>query len=206
MRGPRHTIDEYHDILADIDYAKTWEAATEKIPMMYKGTIYEVLYNGWRDERTMDEIGWYGWLIDYWMEGGLYRDYFDNKLTTQAHWRRLRAPELWTYGELQYDYNICTDVDGDGNPDEVDGDGNPLPYGPVDKLYYDQMCDQNVPNAEWPDIDAPMTADCRVKLLLSAERFMANETGHAEHRKLATLLNETQGVQDALVNDTYIDW
>ena len=21
------------------------------------------------DERTMDEIGWFGWVIDYWMEG-----------------------------------------------------------------------------------------------------------------------------------------
>ena len=56
--------------------------ATAKIPNLYKGTIYEVLYNSWRDERTMDEIGWYGWLIDYWMEGGIMRDYFDHKLTT----------------------------------------------------------------------------------------------------------------------------
>jgi len=69
VRNIRFTIDEYHDILADIDYAKTWEEATEKIPKLYKGEIYEVLYNAWRDERTMDEIGWYGWLIDYWMEG-----------------------------------------------------------------------------------------------------------------------------------------
>ena len=24
----------------------------------------------WRDLRVLDEIHWYGWFIDYWMEGG----------------------------------------------------------------------------------------------------------------------------------------
>ena len=24
----------------------------------------------WRDERVMDEVHWYGWFIDYYMEGG----------------------------------------------------------------------------------------------------------------------------------------
>ena len=61
VRNIRWAIDDYHDILSDIDYAKTWAEATEKIPMLYKGTLYDVLYHAWRDERTMDEIGWYGW-------------------------------------------------------------------------------------------------------------------------------------------------
>ena len=25
----------------------------------------------WRDERVLDEIHWYGWFIDYYMEGGM---------------------------------------------------------------------------------------------------------------------------------------
>ena len=33
----------------------------------------------------MDGIGWYGWLIDYWMEGGIQRDNFDHKLTNAEH-------------------------------------------------------------------------------------------------------------------------
>lgn len=78
VRNIRWAINDYHDILADIDYAKTWAEATEKIPMLYKGTIFDVLYyvsmiassvvsmsipctythslfQAWRDERTMDE-------------------------------------------------------------------------------------------------------------------------------------------------------
>ena len=47
----------------------------------------------------MDGIGWYGWLIDYWMEGGILRDYFDHKLTTAEHWAKLREPETFTYRE-----------------------------------------------------------------------------------------------------------
>ena len=50
VRNIRQTIDEYHDILADIDYAKTWEEATEKIPNLYNGYIDMDNYAGWRDE------------------------------------------------------------------------------------------------------------------------------------------------------------
>ena len=145
------------------------------IPNLYKGTIFEVLYNSWRDERTMDEIGWYGWLIDYWMEGGIMRDYFDHKLTTKAHWDRLRAPELWTYGELQWDYNNC----------ETDG--------LITEISYDEVCDPAV------------TAECKPKVIISAERLMDNSTGYEENRKIAMLLNETGGVQDFLTNETSWD-
>ena len=110
VRNIRHTIDSYHDILADIDYAKTWVEATDKILRLYKGAIIEEHYVRWRDERTMDEIGWYGWLIDYWMEGGILRDYFDHRLTTKEHWDKLRAPETYAYGELQWDVNNCQTV------------------------------------------------------------------------------------------------
>ena len=107
VRSIRQTIDEYHDILADIDYAKTWEEATEKIPNLYNGYIDMDNYAGWRDERVMDEIGWYGWVIDYWMESGLMRDYFDHKVTTPEHFEMLREPETYTYGELQWDVSNC---------------------------------------------------------------------------------------------------
>ena len=110
LRNPRRSIDEYHDILADIHYAKTWEEATDKIPDLFQGIIEADKYAMWRNERTMDEIGWYGWLIDYWMEDGLMRDYFDHKVTTPEHFALLREPETYTYGELQWDVNVCTDA------------------------------------------------------------------------------------------------
>jgi hypothetical protein len=125
IRNIKQTILDYHDILADIDYAKTWSEATEMIPRLFKGEIEGGKYARWRDERTMDEIGWYGWLIDYWMEGGILRDYFDHKLTTKEHWAKLRQPETYTYGELQWDVNICTT--------------DPLPG-----VTYDDLCDPAV--------------------------------------------------------------
>jgi len=32
---------------------------------------------------------WYGWFIDYWMEGGLMRDIYTHQLTTPEHWEML---------------------------------------------------------------------------------------------------------------------
>ena len=93
------------------------------------------------------------------MEGGILRDYFDHKLTTKAHFDKLRKPELYTYGELQWDVNHCEET---ANID----------------IEYDVVCA--------PDV----TEDCVPKLVISAERLMANETGRAENRKLAELLEQ----------------
>lgn len=170
IRNIRSTIDEYHDILSDIDYAKTWIEATEKIPRLYAGEVVEDAYVRWRDERTMDEIGWYGWLIDYWMEGGVLRDYFDHKLTTKEHWAKLRQPETFTYGELQWDVNIC----------ETD----PLPT-----VTYDDGCMSNV------------TADCRAKVVISADHLMDPTKGAFENHKIGKLLNQTEGIKDHMIDE-----
>mmetsp|Transcript_2173 Transcript_2173/g.4737 ORF Transcript_2173/g.4737 Transcript_2173/m.4737 type:complete len:535 (+) Transcript_2173:251-1855(+) len=175
VRNIRHTIDEYHDILADINYAKTWVEATEMIPRLYLGEVFADSYIRWRDERTMDEIGWYGWLIDYWMEGGVLRDYFDHKLTTKEHWAKLRAPETFTYGELQWDVNIC-------ETDDV------LPG-----VEYDDLCANTT------------TADCKAKIVISAERLMDPATGHEENRKIGRLLNKTAGVNETLIDEAAWD-
>jgi len=53
------------------------------------------------------------------------RDYFDHKLTTKEHWAKLREPETYTYGELQWDVNIC----------ETD---------PAPPVAYDEVCDPEV--------------------------------------------------------------
>ena len=115
-------------------------------------------------------------LIDYWMEGGILRDYFDHKLTNKAHFDKLRKPELYTYGELQWDVNHCEET---ANID----------------IEYDVVCA--------PDV----TEDCVPKLVISAERLMANETGRAENRKLAELLEITEGFGDSgyLANSTKYD-
>ena len=60
---------EYHDILWDI-------ASAKKSNLAYMDVIYNTraplaAFLVWRDLRVMEEISWYGWFIDYWMEGGM---------------------------------------------------------------------------------------------------------------------------------------
>ena len=59
---------------------------------------------GWRDLRVMDEIQWYGWFVDYWMEGGLMRDIYTHQITTPEHWEMLvKYTFKYTRDELDYD-------------------------------------------------------------------------------------------------------
>ena len=64
---------EYHDILWDIGFAETYEDAFQRIENLYveRPPLEDFLL--WRDLRVIDEISWYGWFIDYYMESGLMR-------------------------------------------------------------------------------------------------------------------------------------
>lgn len=57
----------------------------------------------WRDLRVMDEVHWYGWFIDYWMEAGLLRDIFTHKITTQEHWNLLMMPTVYPKSSITYE-------------------------------------------------------------------------------------------------------
>jgi hypothetical protein len=70
VRNIRRSMVEYHDILWDIGYAKTFEEASEKIGNLYSERPPLKDFEAWRDERVLDEIHWYGWFIDYYMEDG----------------------------------------------------------------------------------------------------------------------------------------
>ena len=87
-------------------YAKTWAEAFEKIPNLYSARPPVEDFFAWRDLRVMDEIHWYGWFIDYWMEGGLLRDIFTHKITTNYHWNLLMMPTVYSKSEVAYDLII----------------------------------------------------------------------------------------------------
>jgi hypothetical protein len=70
VRNIRRSMVEYHDILWDIGYAKTWEEASLFLDNLYSDRPPLSDFLAWRDERVMDEVHWYGWFLDYWMEGG----------------------------------------------------------------------------------------------------------------------------------------
>jgi len=103
VRNIRRSMVEYHDILWDIGYAKTWDEATLLLSQLYfeRPPLEDFLV--WRDLRVMDEAHWYGWFIDYWMEGGLMRDIFTHKITTPEHWYMLMMPTVYSRDEVAYD-------------------------------------------------------------------------------------------------------
>ena len=61
-------------------------------------------------KQVMDEIKWYGWFIDYWMEEGLLRCMFTNKITTPEHWTMLMKPTVYTKEEMAYDRIVGLDA------------------------------------------------------------------------------------------------
>ena len=84
------------------------DATTYEDAFLLKDNLFETQpgvndYVEWRDSRVLDEIHWYGWYIDYWMEGGLLRDIFSHKRTTAEHWERLINKPFFTRGELAYE-------------------------------------------------------------------------------------------------------
>lgn len=99
----RRSMVEYHDILWDIGYATTWEDASLMKDNLFGNQPQVDEYYEWRDARVMDEVHWYGWFIDYWMEGGLRRDIFTHKLTSKEHWDDILAKPFYTRQELAYE-------------------------------------------------------------------------------------------------------
>mmetsp|Transcript_9503 Transcript_9503/g.11944 ORF Transcript_9503/g.11944 Transcript_9503/m.11944 type:complete len:420 (+) Transcript_9503:45-1304(+) len=102
VRNIRHTLAEYHDFVWDAEYTKTWEDATLDHDTNSEHPLLENFLN-WRDERVMDEIDWYGWFIDFYMENGLMRDVFTHKITTPEHWYMIMQPKRYHKDELAYD-------------------------------------------------------------------------------------------------------
>ena len=103
VRNIRRSMVEYHDILWDIDYAKTWDEASLNLDKLYAERPPMEDFLHWRDEHVLDECYWYGWFIDYYMEGGLMRDMFTHKTTTAEHWNMLMQPTRYKKEDMTYD-------------------------------------------------------------------------------------------------------
>ena len=72
VRNIRRSLVEYHDILWDIGYAKTFDEAYANLDNLYAERPPVEDFMEWRDLRVLEEIHWYGWFIDYYMEEGTY--------------------------------------------------------------------------------------------------------------------------------------
>jgi len=110
VRNMRRSMVEYHDILWDIGYATTFDEASLNLHKLYAERPPLEDFLEWRDDRVLDEIQWYGWFIDYYMEGGLMRDMFNHKITTPEHWYMLMQPTRYTKEEMAYDLIVGPDT------------------------------------------------------------------------------------------------
>ncbi|KAL7545561.1 hypothetical protein ACHAWF_008911 [Thalassiosira exigua] len=154
VRNMRKTMVEYHDILWDIATAKNSGLSYLDVLYRYRPPIES--FFEWRDYRVLDEIHWYGWFIDYWMEGvalshfsscsptltktvpcdspGLRRDIFNHSLTSEDHWPYAPPPAPPTpdcvndpWHAHKTSANTCTN-NGDFIPPTHSPSRSPTPY------------------------------------------------------------------------------
>eukprot|EP00594_Rhizosolenia_setigera_P020044 CAMPEP_0178980672 /NCGR_PEP_ID=MMETSP0789-20121207/26630_1 /TAXON_ID=3005 /ORGANISM="Rhizosolenia setigera, Strain CCMP 1694" /LENGTH=180 /DNA_ID=CAMNT_0020671119 /DNA_START=501 /DNA_END=1040 /DNA_ORIENTATION=- len=163
----RRSMREYHDILWDIGYAKTREVAFEMSENLYTASPPIDDWLVWRDLRVMEEIHWYGWFIDYWMEGGLMRDMFTGKITTPEHWNMLMKPTIYTVEELRYD--------------RIVGDQVVTPS-------YDPNCEDHEPYHD-------NRQHCIADLVISGDDLMDHQFGPGESAKLGQILDNLENVE-----------
>jgi hypothetical protein len=168
VRNMRRSLVEYHDILWDLGYAKTFHEAHESIEKMYTERPPKEDFLAWRDVKVMDEVHWYGWFIDYYMEAGLMRDIFTHKITTPEHWYMLMQPTRYTKAETEFDQMVG--------------------YAVV-KPSYDPHCVYDISGGCFP-----------IKII-SAEKLVKADTGPAEGRKIAKVLQQSPGFQDHLIGE-----
>ena len=106
-RSIRSSLIEYHDIMYDFGYPADFEEAKKErqlnIQRLYTNAVVEEAFLAWRDERLLFECSWFSWYIDFWMEGGLYRDIFSHRLTTAFHWHRVKEPHTYSVEERDFD-------------------------------------------------------------------------------------------------------
>jgi len=126
IRNIRGAMIEYHDIVWDINYADSFVTRAQVLAdkELYEETPTVKDFLTWRDKRVLDEVHWYGWFIDYWMEGGLMRDVITHKITTPEHWNMLRDSSNYTHEERQYDVVVGPDtvVTASYDPHCINGD------------------------------------------------------------------------------------
>jgi len=89
LRNPRHAIKEYYNNRWDVDFTTTVREADTSMLNLYVRRPELIDFHEWSADRTSREIHWYGWHIDYWMEGGLLRDVLTHKLTTGDHFEKM---------------------------------------------------------------------------------------------------------------------
>mmetsp|Transcript_2513 Transcript_2513/g.5578 ORF Transcript_2513/g.5578 Transcript_2513/m.5578 type:complete len:397 (+) Transcript_2513:640-1830(+) len=158
----RRSMAEYHDILVDLGYPTEWADPAVRQEMLYnQHPEIEAMYE-WRDSRVLDECRWYGWFIDYWMEGGLLRDVFTHELVSEDHWKAIMLRPFLSRERLSYDkWSDGTIVEPTYDPHCV---GNDIRNGcePLEVISADRLMDFTRGRAETAKIANALLPDSRM--------------------------------------------
>lgn len=101
LQNPRMALITYHFILAEIYFSTSWQTSYNALSRVFTMHAPVEGWQRWRDIRFKSEIRQWSWHLDFWMEGGLMRDFYTHELTTSEHFVRLMAPERFSEGELR---------------------------------------------------------------------------------------------------------
>jgi len=128
LQNPRRALITYHFILYEIYFSTQWWQSYEALHRVFTLNAPLDSWDEWRDLRMRSEIRQWGWHIDYWMEGGLMRDFYTNEITTPEHFDRLKHPERFSEGELRAFQNGLINVQPtyDGVCDQIESGCQPV--------------------------------------------------------------------------------
>ena len=200
IRNIRRSMVEYHDILWDIGYAKTWDEATLNLDKLYSERPPMEDFLAWRDERVLEECHWYSWFIDYWMEGGLMRDMFTHQITTPEHWNMLMMVSRGSF--------ICSFVHLDVhiNFTLIASLLQPTKYK-REELEYDLVVGNETivtPSYDPHCTNGDVSGGCEPVAVISAEKLRDYSDGPPETAKIANvLLNDNRTGQYVIAPEAW---
>jgi hypothetical protein len=100
VRNPRWALVSYMNLLYEINYASQWSEAYARHDYVYTVRPPVSEWLTWRELRFDAEIAWWGWFIDFWMEGGLMRDVFTHEKTTPGIFAKFQLHQVYSEAEL----------------------------------------------------------------------------------------------------------
>lgn len=106
VQNIRKSLVEFHDIMMDLGFVNTYPDALKAEGNLYSKIPSKEIFLEWRDVRLLDEIHWYSFFTDYYMEGGLLRDVLTHKTTTLEHFTQLMNPGTTPRQQLTWDYVV----------------------------------------------------------------------------------------------------
>ncbi len=187
-------------------YAKTWADAFELIPNLYSARPPIEDFWEWRDLRVIDEIDWYGWFIDYWMEVSNLQIPNDNFIQSSAfvtlntvhsssmNFSSYSPDPHYPKGGLRRDiftHQLTTPAHWKllMRPEFYSRSEQEAAFVPTTVENYDDLCVSSVTNG------------CQPVKVISAEKLVQHDTGPAENRKIAEVLLNHEGMAEYVIEE-----